>query len=249
MSFARDPFLFLMLLFVFLLFFAFVFCFLLFRNIWSKVYLLFLEFLGMMRSISNIIVIISMVMVIPFVTCELCKTGVVKDDYKICSDQCIWNTTCSCEAQQGTGIEHCKQYCTYFTHVCSSMTCRGGLSCSQYCGKARCNMTCENNAGICRQNCPSPGKCDIIKCSSATCDQRCANCQMICTNEVENCKQTCLGGSCELKCAAKNCLNECKINGTRCEVDESGKTSRGDYVDLSITLAILVVMAGSLLRY
>lgn len=193
----------------------------------------------MMGTFTNVIV---MVTLLPLVTCDLCETGVHKRD-NVCTDQCKRNTTCSCEASRGTEIEHCRQYCSYFTKICSSMTCKGGLTCNQYCGKALCNMTCSENADICRQNCTSPGRCDIIKCSSARCDQRCANCTMICTSEVEECKQSCLGGSCNLKCAASNCVPDCKAaSNSTCEVDKSGKNvNAGHSTYYSLLLVVLMV--------
>lgn len=194
-----------------------------------------------MALLLNVIVIISMVTLLPPITCELCETGVVKP-YRICSDQCIQNTTCSCEAAVGSEIQHCRQYCSYFTKVCSSMTCKGGLTCNQYCGKARCNMTCSENQDICRQNCTYPGKCDIIQCSSVKCDQRCANCTMICTSDVEECKQRCLGGSCNMKCAARNCVPDCKTSNSTCGVDTGGRNVNGGEYTNSSSLLIAFML-------
>lgn len=194
-----------------------------------------------MVPLSNIILVVSIAILLPLVTSDLCETGVLKP-YDTCSDQCLQNTTCSCDAAVGSEIQHCRQYCSYFTKVCTSMACKGGLTCEQYCGKAQCNMTCSENQDRCLQNCTYPGKCDIIECSSVKCDQRCADCTMICTSKVEECKQSCLGGACNMTCSARNCLTDCNASNSTCEVDKSGRNvNRGECVDYSTLLMVFVL--------
>lgn len=167
-----------------------------------------------------------------------------------CINQCNQNsTTCYCEADVDGVVKHCKQVCDQpHSERCPNMVCKGGKTCVQLCGDAACNMTCSENTEYCHQNCSSPqGKCDILKCSSAECVQFCSNCTMICTEQVKQCKQTCLGGSCSLKCKARNCINACgEGNETQCEVDATenvdanGQVSKGSFMLLA-TLTITAI--------